>query len=116
MIYAPMILLIVKVQEKIYNKPFPNTRPQFLYNPVTQALLELDCYNESEQLAIEYNGEQHYKYIEKFYKNYESFLCQKYRDEIKIRLCKENNITLIVVPYTVRISDIESYITKSLNA
>src|SRR5690606_32389304 len=39
---------------------FPNVRPDFMENNRTKRCLELDCYNEKLNLALEYNGKQHY--------------------------------------------------------
>ena len=105
-----------RVLEKIFNKPFLNVRPNFLNNPVTGGdfNMEIDCYNEELLLGVEYSGKQHLKYIPFFHKNYEAFLNQKYRDELKRRMCKDNGITLIEVQYTVKFEDIESYLVKEL--
>lgn len=109
-----------RVLEAIYNKPFPKIRPNMLRNPVTSSdmndvNLELDCYNDDLKLAVEYNGIQHYKYIPFFHKNKEAFQNQKYRDHMKRELCKKNGITLIEVPYTVKVEDIETFLRKSLS-
>ena len=96
--------------ERIFNKPFTKIRPDFLKNDVTQHNLELDVYNEDLQLAIEYSGRQHYEFVPFFHKNYEAFLNQKYRDEMKKTKCKENGIKLIEIPYTVKLEDIESFV------
>jgi len=96
--------------EKIFNKPFNKIRPNFLKNNVTGYNLELDLYNEELGLAVEYNGEQHYKYTKGVHKNYEHFLNQKYRDEIKKMLCFKNNIVLIEVPFKVKEIEIFLYL------
>lgn len=105
-----------RVVQHIFNKPFPKARPDMLRNPVTgnRHNLELDCFNSELRLAIEYNGVQHYKYVPYFHKNYEAFKNQKYRDYMKNQMCKENGITLIEVPYTVKIDDIKVYLVKEL--
>ena len=105
-----------RVLEKIFNKPFNKARPNFLNNPVTGGHfnLELDCYNEELQIAVEYNGVQHYKYVPYFHKNNEAFLNQKYRDDMKRRMCKDQNIILIEVPYTVKLENIERFIKDEL--
>ena len=96
--------------ERIFNKPFIKVRPDFLRNAVTNHNLELDVYNEELKLAIEYSGRQHYEFVPFFHKNYEAFLNQKYRDEMKKNKCKEQGIQLIEIPYTVKLEDIESFI------
>ena len=100
--------------EKLFNKKFYKIRPDFLRNNITGGNnLEIDCYNDSLKLGVEYNGRQHYDFVPFFHKNKETFYNQKYRDDMKRRLCKENNITLIEVPYTIKIKDIEKYIYRT---
>jgi len=105
-----------RVLRKIFNKPFHKARPSFLNNPVTGGSfnLELDCYDSDLKIAVEYQGKQHYVYTPFFHKNKEHFLNQKYRDDMKRRMCKENNIKLIEVPYDVKIKEIENYIRQKL--
>jgi hypothetical protein len=101
--------------ERIFQKPFYHGRPNFLKNPINNYNLELDCYNSEIGLAVEYNGEQHYKYIPFFHQNKEAFTNQLYRDELKRRLCKEAGVVLIEVPYTVSVKNIESYLKNIIN-
>lgn len=101
-----------KIMEKIFDAPFKKARPYFLKNPITGSNLEIDCYNEDYKIGVEYNGEQHYKYTPWFHKSKEDFYNTKYRDEIKKKLCKDNDIHLIVVPYTVK--NIEKFILEEL--
>lgn len=105
-----------RVMEEIFRKPFNKSRPLFLNNPVTGGNfnLEIDCYNNDLKIGCEYNGIMHYKYVPFFHKNKEAFYNNKYRDELKRRMCKENGIILIEVPYTVKICDIKDYIVKEL--
>ena len=104
-----------RVLQKIWGRPFISQRPDFLRNPVTGGdfNLELDCYNPELKLAVEYNGIQHYKYTPYFHRNYEHFTNQKYRDDMKRRMCKENGVYLIEVPYTVKLPDIEEFIINA---
>ena len=76
--------------------------------------MEIDCFNEKLRLGCEYNGIQHYKYSTYFHKNNEAFMNQKYRDDMKRRMCKDNGITLIEVPYTIKEKDIEQYLIREL--
>ena len=105
-----------RVLQKIFNKPFNTIRPDFLRNPVTgdNFNLELDCYDDSLKLGVEYQGQQHYKYIPYFHKNKEAFRNQCYRDELKRRMCRDNRINLIEVPHTIKVQNIEDYIRKEL--
>jgi hypothetical protein len=98
------------IAQKVFGKPFKKIRPDFLKNKVTGANLELDIFNEDLKVAIEFNGEQHYKYIPFFHKNYEAFLNQKYRDEIKKMLCKQHGIHLIEISFSTASTDIETII------
>jgi len=108
-------LICKQVVEKILNKPFIKIRLDSFKNNVTKRNLELDLYNEELKLGVEYSGRQHYEFVPHFHKNYEAFLNQQYRDYMKEIKCKENGIRLIVVPYTIKHEDIESYLSKELN-
>lgn len=107
-----------RILKKLFNKPFNKCRPDFLNNPVTGGNfnLELDCYDSDLKLAVEYNGIQHYEYNKFFHRNKEHFLNQKYRDELKKRMTKDNGITLIEVPYNVKPEKIEGYLRNKLRS
>lgn len=100
--------------EFLFKTPFPKTRPNFLKNPITKSNLELDCFSDKLKLALEYNGKQHYEFCSTFHSNKQDFYNQKYRDEIKKRLCMKNGIDLIIVPYYIPLHNINNYIKKSL--
>lgn len=101
-----------RVAEMLTGLPFPKCRPDFLKNTVTNSNLELDCYCQQLGVAIEYNGRQHYEHVPHFHASREAFYNTRYRDEIKADLCRKHGVTLIVVPYTVAVSDIASYLTE----
>lgn len=105
-----------KVLEQIFERPFPKQRPDFLANHITGEgnNLELDCYNADLGIAVEYNGRQHYNYVPYFHKNHDQFVNQKYRDDMKRRLCAENKVILIEVPYTIAHKNIKKYLIKAL--
>lgn len=103
-----------EVLERLFAKPFNKIRPDFLKNVVTGKNLEMDCYNDELKLCVEYSGKQHYVYTPGIHKNYEAFMNQKYRDEIKKKLCQENGIKFIEVPYTVKEGEIEEFLKKEL--
>lgn len=105
-----------RVLRKLFNRPFNKARPDILRNPVTggEFNLELDCYDPELKIAVEYNGEQHYKFNKFFHSNKEAFENQKYRDYMKREMCLKNGIKLIEVPYTIKTEDIESYLLYHL--
>lgn len=100
--------------QKIYNRPFPSKRPSFLKSPMTKKNLELDCYNADLRIALEYNGEQHYRFVPYFHKTKKDFYAQVHRDDWKRKRCRELGIRLIEVPYWVIPIELEEYITNEL--
>jgi hypothetical protein len=73
---------------------FPNIRPRWLINPKTGYPLELDCYNEELQLALEYQGFHHYSVVEVWGGETRLKEIQE-RDQIKRNACKQKGITLL---------------------
>lgn len=64
--------------------------------------LRFDAFDTQNNIAFEYNGEQHYSPIDFGYKNYnahESFELVQIRDQVKKDFCKNNDIPLIIIPY-----------------
>lgn len=106
--------LCCETMEKIYNVEFKSSRPHWLVNPETGCRLELDCYNEDLQLAVEYNGVQHYTWPNFTNQTQEQFINQVRRDKLKMELCNRNDVYLIVVPYNVPHKKIPEFITSHL--
>ena len=61
--------------------------------------LELDVYIPSIKLAIEFNGQQHYRFTRNFHKNKDGFDDQLKRDKIKKHLCEIKGINLLVISH-----------------
>ena len=59
-------------------------------------LLFLDFYIPEYNLAIEYDGQQHFKDVPRFKSNLKE---NQIRDSIKNNFCKTNKITLVRIPY-----------------
>lgn len=98
--------------ERLTGKTFVTVRPDWLKNPETRRNLELDCYNDELKIALEYNGEQHYKWPNFTGQTYEEFINQVRRDKFKVDQCDRYGVYLITVPYSVtpdRISDYINY-------
>lgn len=73
--------------------------------------LRFDFYIESQNLAIEYQGEQHYMPLVK-YGGAEQFERQKVHDAFKRNFCKEHNILLLELPYTLSDKEIHDKVTS----
>lgn len=99
--------------EKIFNKPFPSVRPQFLKRSNGRCL-ELDGYNSELKLAFEYNGIQHYKFSPRFHRKPEDFTQQLTRDKDKRKLCKLHNVKVVEIPYNIKYDKLEAYIRLQL--
>jgi hypothetical protein len=78
--------------EQLFKKEFPTVRPSYLEG------LELDGYCAELGLAFEHHGEQHYTLNKAFNMTKEKFESLQQRDNKKILLCKDNGITLIIIP------------------
>lgn len=61
--------------------------------------LPFDFYLPDYNMCIEYNGEQHYKPVE-YFGGEETFKIRTCYDKIKREYCQNNNIKLIIIPYT----------------
>lgn len=61
--------------------------------------LSLDFYLPHQRLAIEVQGEQHYKIVGRFHANKKAFLAGLKRDADKRRWCELNNIRLVELEY-----------------
>lgn len=93
------VYLIEKVlnDKAILEKTFP-----WLKND-NNSTLRIDAYFEKYNLAIEYNGIQHYECCE-FCKTDEELNNGIKNDNIKKKLCKENGIKLISIKYTEKLT------------
>lgn len=62
--------------------------------------LELDGYCSELNAAFEYHGQQHYEFNKFFHRTQERFDSMQERDKLKKKLCKDNGVYLIEIPYT----------------
>lgn len=98
--------LVRNIFEQTYGVTFKKERPTFLKNPHTNRNLELDGYNKELKLAFEYQGEFHYLSYKNKHPRSPRFAEQKIektkiRDNIKRKLCSDNGIFLVTIPYWV---------------
>jgi len=99
--------------ENKFKAEFPASRPKFLKNSKTGKNLELDCYNKDLNIAVEYNGKQHYQFTPYFHKTPDDFVEQEERDNFKAQRCHELGIQYIVVPYWEK--NVEAYLESKLS-
>jgi hypothetical protein len=93
---------------------FPTVRPSWLKNPNTKMNLELDCYNHDLVLALEYQGQQHYKFPNIWHTTEFQFAKTVEHDRWKAKVCAKLGVCLITVPYTIRKQDLKQFITKAI--
>lgn len=74
-----------------------NTRPPFLRKD-NGYKLELDGYSHSQRLALEYQGNHHYKPRSQSYEDKEQYDKVLDNDKLKSHLCNEAKVSLVIVP------------------
>lgn len=75
---------------------------------------DFGVYKEDELIAlIEYQGEQHYRPTD-FFGGEEGFKYRQHNDNIKRKFCKENNIPLIEIKYTLTNEEVECFLLEKL--
>lgn len=90
-----------KIFQELFDKQFCKVRPKWLMGNKGMPL-ELDGYCQELNLAFEYNGIQHYKFTPTFHKTHANLVAQQARDQMKLTLCNDLGIMVIVIPYMVK--------------
>lgn len=83
----------------IYNKRYDNVNP---LDPSRVYMIDFVFTYKKKEFWIEYNGAQHYKFVEYFYKSMDNFEKQLERDRFVSELSNNLSIPLLIIPYTVR--------------
>lgn len=102
--------------ENLTGFKFVKIRPQWLTNPETGSSLELDGYCDELKIGFEYQGRQHYEYIEYFHQTKSDFKYRMKLDRMKRKLCDKEGIQLIEIPYFIKIENLPDYIRNSLTS
>ena len=76
--------------------------------------LPFDFYLPDYNICIEYQGQQHYRPIE-FWGGNEKFEERQKLDKIKSDFCKNNNIKLMCLPYTLSDNELKNILYNTLN-
>lgn len=106
--------LVRHTLEELFGMPFKKSRPDWLRNPRTGRLMELDGYNPELKLAFEYQGPQHYRVVLPFKMEQTHLEQGKNRDNIKDELCRKHGIALLAVPYTVETQEFTEWIYRTI--
>lgn len=77
-------------------------------------VLPFDFYLPEYNTVIEYNGKQHYEPID-FFGGKKAFEYTQKHDKMKINYCIENNINVIILPYTLSEDEIKNIILNIWN-
>lgn len=102
-----------RVMEYFLCSDINKIRPDFLKSKHTGKNLEIDCYCEKYNIGVEYNGKQHYENV---YPGQTQLDFERgvRNDALKKKLCRDNDVFLIEVPYFIEIPHIEDYIAREL--
>jgi very-short-patch-repair endonuclease len=87
-----------KLQKKVKDLLYSNWVSDIVFEelPVLGTRMTLDFYNANKKIAVEVDGNQHYKYNKFFHSNSrQNFLSQLQRDEKKEYFCEINKIKLV---------------------
>lgn len=84
----------IALELKKYYKKFNSGIVEYkiLVNPDTGRFLPFDIYLPNENIYIEIQGEQHYKFISTFHVNVDNFEYSQYKDKLKKEFAEENGI------------------------
>ncbi len=99
--------------DEITGSRFVKTKPDWLTNSRGNRM-ELDGFSPKLRIAFEHQGEQHYREVPHFNRRDETFVNRINDDEQKRRLCKENDVKLIEVPYFVETKDLLYWIHEAV--
>lgn len=110
--------IVKEVLSEITGESFPtyNAKKAIIWLFNDESYIELDGYNYSLRIAVEYNGPQHYRHLAFLGRKttYEEWRRQVENSRLKERLCGEYNVLLINIPYTVSRGEFRNYILSRL--
>lgn len=87
------------ILDNLYDDVIEEATFDWLINPKSGKLMYIDYYVPSENIAFEYDGQQHNCYIEYFYKRFKDFYNSVYRDRMKEKLLAKHNVKLVRIRY-----------------
>ena len=107
--------LVRRILQQMFHEPFNSAKPEWLRNPKSKRLLEIDCFSERLKLCVEVDGIHHVKFNH-WHKTWDDFQRLQWRDRLKDRLAKEAGYKMIRVPPMVVVpdADLEVYLMRKL--
>lgn len=100
--------------ELLTGQSFSKSKPKWLLNSRGHRM-ELDGYCRELQLAFEHQGEQHFREVKHFNRRAETLALRVQDDIDKRKLCHENGVTLVEVPYSVPYESLLQWISHELS-
>lgn len=104
--------IIKKYSEYLGEKPEYEKQFKWLRNPKNKYPLFIDAYFSEANVAVEYNGPQHYKIDNMYCISEEELAYRQWLDSVKYDAIREHGIHLVIVHYLDRVD--QPYIIKSL--
>jgi len=102
---------VIRFLEELTEKKFPTVYPGWLVWKGRE--LELDGYNESAGIGLEFSGPLHTKWNPAM-EEYTSYFDRIVKDVVKIRVCRKNSVNLIVVDTSLPRMHWRNYIVSRL--
>lgn len=93
------IAAILFINKILKEEPILEAKFDWLKNPKTNKNFRIDAYYEKHNIAIEFQGIQHYQFVKYFHKTLEIFEYKQKLDAIKKNLITSHNIKYIEIPY-----------------
>ena len=97
------------VFEKAFGLPFKNIRPGDWFKNARGNLMTLDGFNAEINVAFEFQGRQHYETVDFFRLDSKRLKILQADDLLKQKLCKENNIELIIIDEFDELKNLNEY-------
>ena len=97
--------------EKFFQESFPSSKPVWLKNKKTGGRLELDGYSSKLGIAFEHQGKHHYNTKTHLFSTKNPNIQEL--DDLKSKLCSENNVILIKIPEIpsyLKITDLSNFL------
>ena len=100
---------------QIFGDTFNKYRPRWLRNDRGNQM-ELDGYSKKFRIGFEYQGRQHYEYVQHFHRERTSLAQRKIDDQTKVELCREHGVRLFVIDSSLPYEDIQAEILSQCKA